>query len=270
MLDSDAERALVLGAKTDLREREGLVERFLPRIASVARHYGRTPGIERRELMQEGVVGLLRALERYDPELDTPFWAYASCWVRQAMQRLVAERSGPVVLSDRAMRKLARLRDARHRRAQAMRRELTTTELAQATELTAGHIDSLLAAQHVPRPLDESVRTTQGDGCTLNELLEDPGAEDAFERSITQLTATRLPAMMARLDERERTVVAGRFGLSGSRRTLRELAQQLGISAERVRQIEQASLNKLHSVATAQSQAPQAAAVPGSTSASRA
>ena len=95
------ERKLVAEAKAgDRRARAQLVEAFLPAIAAVARVYRGRGQIERAELMQEGVVGLLRALERYDPDRGVPFWGYAAWWVRQAMQQLVAELARPVVLSD--------------------------------------------------------------------------------------------------------------------------------------------------------------------------
>jgi RNA polymerase sigma factor (sigma-70 family) len=96
------ERELVVAAKECRGEARGaLLEAFTPLIGSVARGYRGASGVGRAELMQEGVVGLLRALERYDPELETPFWAYASWWVRQAMQQLVSELSRPVVVPDR-------------------------------------------------------------------------------------------------------------------------------------------------------------------------
>jgi DNA-directed RNA polymerase sigma subunit (sigma70/sigma32) len=99
------ERRLVQAAKDgDRRAREQLVEAFLPLIAGVARVYRGSASITRVELIQEGVVGLLRALERYDPTLGVPFWGYATWWVRQAMQQLIAELTGPTVLSDRALR----------------------------------------------------------------------------------------------------------------------------------------------------------------------
>ena len=86
------ERELVLAAKECRGEARGaLLEAFTPLIGSVARGYRGASGIGRAELTQAGGVGLLRALERYDPELETPFWAYASWWVRQAMQELVSE-----------------------------------------------------------------------------------------------------------------------------------------------------------------------------------
>jgi RNA polymerase sigma factor (sigma-70 family) len=96
------ERELLLAAKERRGEARGaLIEAFTPQIGHVARGHGGASEVGRAELMAQGVVGLLRALERYDPELGTPFWAYASWWVRHAMQQLVSELSLPVVVPDR-------------------------------------------------------------------------------------------------------------------------------------------------------------------------
>jgi RNA polymerase primary sigma factor len=249
--DQRAELELVLAAKVDRAQRDRLVDTFLPLVGGVARLYRNAPGVGREELVQEGVVGLLRALERYDPAFDTPFWAYASWWVRQAMQQLVAELSGPVVLSDRAMRKLASLRECRRERAQATRREPTTTELVEQTGLSSDEIGHLLAARRMTRATDEPVPTGDGDGWTLDDVLADERAEDAFDHVVTQVTAEALPGMLAALNPRERMVVTNRIGLDGHACTLRELAARLELSAERVRQIEKATLDKLRAAATA-------------------
>src|ERR1700709_815049 len=92
--------ALVLAAKMDPRRREELIEEFRPLIATVARPYCRHGLIERHELVERGGGRLLEALKRYAPSLGTPFWAYASWWVRQAMQQVTSELDGPIVLSD--------------------------------------------------------------------------------------------------------------------------------------------------------------------------
>ena len=106
-LPAESERELVRSAQAgDRAGRARLVEAFLPLIGSVARVYRDSTQVDRVELLQEGVVGLLRALERYDPDQGVPFWGYASFWVRQAMQQLVAELTRPLVLSDRALRQL--------------------------------------------------------------------------------------------------------------------------------------------------------------------
>jgi RNA polymerase sigma factor (sigma-70 family) len=214
-------------------------------IGSVARTYFHVPGVDRSELMQEGVVGVLRALERFNPDLGTPFWAYASWWVRQAMQQLVSELSRPVVLSDRALRQLARVRDARRSFLRVHSREPSLAELASESELTMLQLQRLLVAERQPRglaePIDESTRA----GATFGDLLCDPGAEEAFEELAMRLGAAEVPRLLARLTGRERTVVEARYGLRGPERTLRELGQLMGVSAERVRQIEQTALEKM-------------------------
>jgi RNA polymerase primary sigma factor len=240
---------LVLAAKADRGRREELIEAFGPLIGSVARAYRRPGAIDRQELMQQGVVGLLTALERYDPSLGTPFWAYASWWVRQAMQQMVSQLAGPVVLSDRAQRHLSRLVAARHTYVQQHKREPTRTELAAAAELDKAHVDSLMAVRGRPRALDEPIGDS-GDGGRLSDLLEDPHAEDEFDCVPRRMAAEGLPAVLAQLNERERFIVCGRFGLDGEERTLREIAGDLGLSAERVRQIEQRALETLRAVVT--------------------
>ncbi len=241
-----AERELVRLAKDGgSAEREELVEAFMPLIGSVARIYRNRAHIDRAELMQEGVVGLLRALERFDTEMGTPFWMYASWWVRQAMQHLVAELGRPIVLSDRALRKLARIKDVRHEHLQRHGREPSTTELAEALGLTREQVESLMATEREPRGLGEPIGGDQDVGTTLGELLEDPRAADAFDLVPRKLEIERLPAVLAILDERERTIIRARFALDGDECTLSELGEHLGVSAERVRQIEAASLGKL-------------------------
>src|SRR5438105_7472654 len=149
------ETTLIIEARDgrgDARAR--LVRTFTPLIGSVARTYCHVPGVDRSELMQEGVVGVLRALERFNPELGTPFWAYASWWVRQAMQQLVSELSRPVVLSDRALRQLARVGAARRAFARTHGHEPSVSELATATGLPVQQLQKLVAAERCPRALE--------------------------------------------------------------------------------------------------------------------
>jgi RNA polymerase sigma factor (sigma-70 family) len=230
--------------------RARLVKTFTPLIGSVARTYCHVPGVDRSELMQEGVVGVLRALERFNSDLGTPFWAYASWWVRQAMQQLVSELSRPVVLSDRALRQLARVRDARRTFLRVHSREPSLPELATDSELTMLQLQRLLVAERQPRGLEEPIDETTRGGATFGDLLCDPYAEEAFEELAMRLGAAEVPRLLGRLSPRERTVVEARYGLRGPERTLRELGQRMGVSAERVRQIEQAALEKMRASAS--------------------
>jgi RNA polymerase primary sigma factor len=231
------------------RQREELIDSLGPSIAAVARFYRSTPGVTRSELMQEGAVGVLRALERYEPERGIPFWAYASWWVRQSMQQLVAELSRPLVLSDRALRELARIKQTRRTLEQSWGREPTSAEVTRAGEVPGEHVQRLMNADRAPRGLQEPV-SEQSDGRTsLGDLLADPQAQDPFDRVLGRLCASQLPRLHTLLNVREAKVIRARFGIGTRQRTLGEVAESLGVSPERVRQIEKASLEKLHQAA---------------------
>jgi RNA polymerase primary sigma factor len=241
-----SERALVAAAQARTPgSREALVEAFFPLIGSVSRIYRGSAGVDRSELMQAGVLGLLRALNRYDPDLGTPFWAYASWWVREAMQELVSELELPVVLSDRALRQLARVRDARREHVQRHGREPSRAELAAAAGIARDQVERLVVAERKPRGLEEAVGGDWDAGTRLSDVLADPTAEDAYDRVPVHAETPQLSALLDELDARERWIVVQRFGLDGHERTLRELANVLGVSAERVRQVEQVALDKL-------------------------
>jgi RNA polymerase sigma factor (sigma-70 family) len=227
------------------RERERLVDSFLPLIASVARLYRGSTGVNREELMQEGVVGLLRALERYDPERGVPFWAYAVWWVRQAMQDVVSELSGPLVMSDRALRQLARIKSAQRRFEQTRGRAASLRELAATASLPLAQVEKLILAERRPKPLDEPASVESGEGMSVGDQLADPSGEDGYANVPQRVFAAELPRLLARLTDRERTVICSRYGIGRQEQTLREVAGGLGVSAERVRQIEQDSLAKL-------------------------
>jgi RNA polymerase primary sigma factor len=250
-----SEPELVLAAQRgDPHARETLIERFAPLIASVACDYRRANGTERSELMQEGVAGLLTALKRYEPERGTPFWAYATWWVRQAMQHFVAATTRPVVLSDRALRQLARVRSARRAHACDHHAWPSPTQLATATGLPVRQVEQLIVAEQTPSTLVETRGEAPAGGPHVQHagaVLADPRAEDAYDRVLTRLECDRLGALLSRLDARERTILRAHFGLDGPAQTLRAIARGLGISAERVRQIEHHALEELRVAAGA-------------------
>ena len=250
-LTTSAERRLVHEAQRgDAGARERLVDAFLPSIGHVARQYRGCRAVDRRELMQEGVVGLLRALDRFDLDLGTPFWAYASWWVRQAMQQLVAELSHPIVLSDRALRRLASIRNAEREYAQGHGHAPSLPELADEVGVTCSEIERLTAAERPSRGFDEPIGDGNG-GMILGEVLADPHAEDPYDLAWRRVLAADLPQMLDELDERDRRILRDRFGLGAANRTLAQVGASLGISAERVRQLEQAALEKLRRCAGA-------------------
>ncbi|MHB1570862.1 MAG: sigma-70 family RNA polymerase sigma factor, partial [Solirubrobacteraceae bacterium] len=206
--------------------------------------------ITRTELMQEGVVGLLRALERYDPDLGVPFWGYATWWVRQAMQQLVAELTRPIVLSDRALRHLAQLKRAHAEHLRRHGREPTVVELAASTGLAAGQVDELLALERRPRSLEEPIQGPEGELGAFGELLADPLAHDAYEQLLDHSEIEQVRALLGSLGDRERMILRARYGLDGPEQSLREVGERIGLSGERVRQIENRALGKLRAAAT--------------------
>jgi RNA polymerase sigma factor (sigma-70 family) len=237
---------LVVAAKEgDPDARDELVERFMPLISSFARMYRGSRAVDRSELVQEGVVGLLRALERFNPSLETPFWAYASWWVRQAMQRLVAELGRPVVLSDRALRQLAGVKNAHRRYVQAEGCEPSLSALADGAGLSTEQVERLVAADRSARGLEEHMGVEDDQGASFGDFLADPVAEQAYERVDRRLDIEQLRGFTGALGDRELEVLRSHYGLQRPSQTLREIGQVLDLSAERVRQIEERALTKL-------------------------
>jgi RNA polymerase sigma factor (sigma-70 family) len=235
-LSARQERDLVIAAECgDSEACRKLVEAFLPAIAGVALGF-HGDAIDQRELLQEGVAGLLFAARRYDARLNTPFWAYASFWVRKAMQEFVAEVVRPVSLSDRAVRELARVRGARREHQQTYGAEPTADDLSRATGLTRSQLESLEAAERTPSPVDDPL---------FRETMADPTAEQAYQQVLDELEVGYVRDLTEELDERERAVVRAHYGLGERPQTLSEIGTGLGLTAERARQIEVGALSKL-------------------------
>jgi RNA polymerase primary sigma factor len=235
-----------------------LVAAFLPAIAAVARRFHPRRQVQRSELIQEGVAGLLFAATRYDPRMQTPFWGYASFWVRKAMQELVAEMSRPAALSDHAVRGLAQIAAARRDHTRIHGAEPTTAEIAAATGLTRAQLDSLLAIDRPPRSLEEPLSAGEGT-MTVGETIADPGAETEYEQVLDRIEIETVRALADRLDDRERSVLRGHYGLGQPPETLSTIGAGLGVTAERARQIEADALAKLRAAA-AEPRAPGAPA----------
>src|ERR1700753_3064611 len=249
-LPETLERRLIAAARAgDSRAREELVEAFLPLIAGVARVYRGSQTITRVELMQEGVVGLLRALERYDPALGVPFWGYAAWWVRQARQQLIAELTRPMVLSDRALRQLSQLKRAHREYLTEHGREPSGNELADRTGLSHAQVGEMLALEGVPQSLDEPVQGAEGDGGAFRELLAAPLSADAYEQLLDHSEIEQIRALLGSLNDRERMILRARYGLDGPEQSLRDVGERIGLAGERVRQIENRALGKLRAAA---------------------
>lgn len=228
----------------DIAAREQLVDNLLPLVSALARRY-RTEGLEQTDLIQEGIVGLLRALERYDPERGVPFAAFATWWIRQSLQDARSDFIRPFRLPPKALRQLSKLKSEHQRIYQADRRSASVAELAERININLDQAQVLAAADARVRSLDEAMIGDEGELGSLGDMLEDPLSAAAYEEVVDSIAGEQLRALLSRLTDRERDVVNARFGFDDEPEKLVEIGERLGISAERVRQIEERALAKL-------------------------
>jgi RNA polymerase sigma factor (sigma-70 family) len=216
--------------------REELIRRLLPLVHSTARRY-QTEGLEQADLLQEGIVGLLRALQRFEPGRGVPFAAFATWWIRQSLQEARSDFMRPMRLPPKALRQLSQLKSEHQRIYQGERRSAKIGELADRTNIELEQAEALLTADARPRSLDETIENTEGELGTMGDLLEDPLSAAAYEDVVDAVAGEQLRALLSRLTEREREVVQARFGFEVPGEKLTEVGERLGVSAERVRQI---------------------------------
>jgi RNA polymerase sigma factor (sigma-70 family) len=232
----------------DAAAREQLIDHLLPLIGSLAGGF-RAQGLEQMDLIQEGVVGLLRALERFDPSLGVPFAAYATWWVRRALQDARSDFIRPFRLPPKALRQLSQLKSEHQRVYQAEHRSAGVSELADRMEIDRAQAEALAVADARVRSLDEPVPGGEAELGSLGDLIEDPLSAEAYEDVLDALAGQQLRALLSRLTDRERDVVNARFGFEGEPERLVDIGERLGVSAERVRQIEERALAKLRHAA---------------------
>ena len=227
----------------DESAKQELIERNLRLVMSIARPYSAASGVPLLDLIQEGNVGLMRAVEKFDYTKGFKLSTYATWWIRQAISRAIADQGRTIRLPVHVVDNLKRVRKAERRLRQELGRPATPEELATATGLGIKKITALLDIVDDPVSLDVSV----GDGDSdIADLVEDPNAVRPDEVLDGSGFATDLESALDQLHEQERQVVELRFGLDGNgARTLDQVSSELGCTRERVRQVETRALSTL-------------------------
>ncbi len=237
LLVADEEKELSRRAHAgDGRARQKLIECNLRLVISIAKKY-RGRGLPFEDLIQEGNAGLIRAVEKFDPEMGNRFSTYATWWIRQAVTRALADHGRTVRLPAHVVDALYRLRRAENALSLELGRDATEEELAARLDVRPEEARRL---REVGQPISSiNTRMNAEEGSEMGELLPDERSGEDYARvEVGQWELTLVEAVKS-LPEREARILEMRHGLDGSEtRTLREVSEELGISQERARQVE--------------------------------
>jgi RNA polymerase primary sigma factor len=223
-----------------------LIESNLRLVMAITRNYTKA-SVPLLDLIQEGNLGLIRAVEKFDYRLGFKLSTYATWWIRQAITRALADQGRTIRLPVHVADQVRRLLRARRQLAQKYNREPTLAELARETQQSEERVRELLELVETP----VSLETPVGDGESLyGDLIEDVNALAPHEQSAEQARGRELAGALDQLNPRMRRVLSLRFGLDGEPpQTLEEVGGQLGITRERVRQLETRALRELRTAA---------------------
>jgi RNA polymerase primary sigma factor len=227
----------------DQAAREQMIKANLRLVVKIARQYEGI-GLPLMDLISEGNIGLMKAVERFDPAFGAKVSTYAVWWIKQAMKRALANQSKTIRVPVHMVDKISKMHRAARRLQETLGREPTDDELAEELGIPTFRVSQMRVAAIRPTSLDCPLR--DDNSSTLGDLVHDENAENPYEELESKASLNTLKTLVAKLSPREAGILRARFSLdSAGEKTLEEVARQFNVTRERVRQIQSKALEKL-------------------------